>query len=248
MTGPEALPTVGERFGFGAAAPDSGGYLARPRDGGPYPAVLIGFEIFGVTPYIRRMADRVASLGYVVAAPDFYHREAPGVELAADAEGRQRGLELMHGLGRDAVRRDLDAVAGYLDRRPDTTGTAAMVGFSLGGHIGYLAAAHLGLKATAAFYPGWLTTTAVPLSTPRPTIELTDDITGRVLLLVGGGDHLIDAAERERVTERFAGTAHELVVYPEAPHGFACDERETYREEPTRDAWDRVAKLLTDAA
>lgn len=248
MTGHDAAPTVGQPFGFGAAAPDFGGYLARPRDGGPYPAVLIGCEIFGVTPYIRRMADRVASLGYVAVAPDFYHRDAPGVELAADAAGRERGLELMRGLGRDMVRRDLDAVVAYLRRRPDTSGTAAMVGFSLGGHIAYLAAAHLGLKAVAAFYPGWLTTAAVPLSTPRPTIELTGDIDGRILLLLGGADHLIDAAERERIAARFAGTAHELVVYPDAPHGFACDERETYREEPTRDAWDRVAKLLADTA
>ncbi|ADD41279.1 dienelactone hydrolase family protein [Stackebrandtia nassauensis] len=245
MTGPtEAVATVGERVNVGTSG--MGAYVARPDRPGTYPGVLIGFEIFGVTPYIRRMADRVASLGYLAIAPDFHHRDAPGVELTADAEGRSRGLELTRRLTRASVAEDLDATREYLERRPEATGAEAMVGFSLGGHIGFVAAAHLKLKALAAFYPGWLTGGDIPLSTPEPTLELTDDISGRVLLVLGEGDHLIDAEQRDRIAARFAGTRHDLVVYPWAPHGFACDERESYDADYTRHAWSLVAKVLAE--
>ena len=59
-------------------------FLAWPARAGIYPGIIISAEIFGVTAYIRRVAERVAALGYVVLAPDFYHRTAPGVDLPRD--------------------------------------------------------------------------------------------------------------------------------------------------------------------
>ncbi|MET8054044.1 dienelactone hydrolase family protein [Streptosporangium sp. NPDC005286] len=61
-------------------------------------ARILAHQLFGVTADIREVADRIAALGYVAVAPDFYHRAAPGVELPADDAGRERGVALMNTL------------------------------------------------------------------------------------------------------------------------------------------------------
>src|ERR1044071_2442134 len=60
-------------------------YLAQPVEAGSYPGVIVGFELFGLTGHIRTIAERIARLGYVVIAPDFYHRTSPRIELEATA-------------------------------------------------------------------------------------------------------------------------------------------------------------------
>ncbi|WP_377272228.1 dienelactone hydrolase family protein [Peterkaempfera sp. SMS 1(5)a] len=223
-------------------------YVSRPTAPGRYPRVLVGFEMFGVTPYIRDVADRLAESGHVAVVPDFHHRAAPGVQLTADDEGRRRGFELIGQLTRPGVLADLAAVIGWLDRQEYAGAGTAMVGLSLGGHISYYAATQLDLAATVVFYGGWLTGTDIPLSRPEPTVELSAGIrehNGRLLFLTGADDHLLDAAQREVIADRLtaAGVAHEMVVYP-APHGFFCHERDSYRPEAAEDAWRRTLELL----
>ncbi len=106
-----------------------------------------------------------------------------------------------------------------------------MVGLSVGGHIAYYAATQLPLAAVAVFYPGWLTDTGIALSRPEPTLALTPGLTAhgtRLLFLVGDADQLYTAAQRDQIAARLRedGVDHEMVVYPGAPHGFFCDERD----------------------
>ena len=74
-----------------------------------------------------------------------------------------------------------------------------MVGFSVGGHLSYLAACRLPVSRTAVLYGGWLPSTDIPMSQPTPTFELTPGITGRVLYLVGEDDMLIYAGQRKQI-------------------------------------------------
>jgi carboxymethylenebutenolidase len=224
-------------------------YVARPAGSGPLPAVIVGFEMFGVTPYVRRVADRLAALGRVAVVPDFYHRTAPGFAGVADDAGRAEGYALLERLTRDEVRADLRAVLAYLDDRGDTSGRPAMAGFSLGGHLAFFAAARVPLGAVAMVYPGWLATAGTALSAEGPLLELADGIAeqgGRVLYLVGADDHLATADQNRLAGEALsrAGVPHELVVYPDTPHGFLADERDTYRPEPAEDAWRRITAFL----
>jgi carboxymethylenebutenolidase len=68
------------------------------------------------------------------------------------------------------------------------------------------------------------------------------------LFLVGERDHLVTAEQRDQIAARLRedGIDHELVVYPDAPHGFFCDERDTYRPAAAEDAFARVTALLAD--
>ena len=225
-----------------------GAYMARPQGQGNYPGVIIGFELFGVTGYIRTIANRIAQLGYVALAPDFYHRSLPGIELEATDEGRARGFELLHQLTRQQAINDVYAAMTHL-RNEGKSSKIGMLGLSVGGHIAYLAATQFDLKATVAFYPGWLTTQDIPLSRPVPTLSLTPGIAkhdGYLLLLVGEQDSLLPAEQREAIARELqaANIRHELVIYPDTPHRFFYEEGENYRQVAADDAWHPLREQL----
>jgi carboxymethylenebutenolidase len=215
------------------------GYLSRPEAPGEHPGVIVGMEMFGVTQWVRDVTDRIAGLGYVAIAPNLYRRVDGVTELPQDEGGRRRGFELVAQLTREQVLEDV-----RLSR--DVTGASAIVGFSFGGHVAYLAATQLPFEATVVFYGGWLTSGDIPLGRPEPTLTLTPGITGELLYLVGEQDHAVPAADRAQIAAALeaAGVRHEFVVYPRVPHGFFCDARETFDPVAAEDAWERVTRLL----
>jgi carboxymethylenebutenolidase len=221
-------------------------YLARPA-GPPAPAaVIVAHELFGVNPDIRRVTDDCAAAGYLAIAPEFYHRDAPpGHWLERDDAGREEGFRLLHRLTREQALADVAAAIGWLRGQPGT-GRVAMIGFSAGGHLSYLAASRLPLSQTAVLYGGWLPTTDIPMSQPTPTLELTPGISGRLLYLVGQDDSLIDAAQRGQIGAalRAAGTDHELVVYPGAGHAFFWPGTPAFDQAARDDAWARILAML----
>src|SRR4051794_7892108 len=113
-------------------------------------------ELFGVSAHVRDVCERLAAHGHVALAPDLYHRSAPGVELAADDDGRRRGFELLHRLTREQALDDVQAAVDHLRARGFEI--AGMVGLSVGGHVASLAASRLRLPAVAVLYAGWLRT------------------------------------------------------------------------------------------
>lgn len=231
------------------SASGMGAYLAQPAEPGKYPGVIVGMELFGVTRHIRSIVDRIAELGYIAIAPDFYHSSEAGVELSYDQAGRTRGFELLHQTTREQALMDVAATMDYLRLRPDFNGRTGFLGFSVGGHIAYLAATQFPLSACAIFYAGWLTTTDIELSQPEPTINLTVGIaeTGcRILYIVGENDALIPASQRETLRHALesAQVRHEIIIYPDVMHGFFCDERETFNQDASNDAWKQLTKLF----
>lgn len=227
-----------------------GAYLACPTTSGQYPAVIIGMEIFGITDHIQDITNRLAKLGYVAIALDFYHRTEANINLPYNQEGRSKGLELMHKLTRSEVLQDVKCAVQFLHSRDDFSSKIGFLGFSIGGHIAYLAATQLDIRATACFYAGWLTNTDIELSRPEPTITLTDGIAeqcGRIAYFVGDQDSLV-TTEQLKIMEmalKSANVKHEIIVYPDTKHGFFCDQRlETFNEISRDDSWRRVQELF----
>jgi carboxymethylenebutenolidase len=222
-----------------------GGYLARPTGPGPFPGVVVGMELFGVSAHVREVCEQLAVAGFVALAPDLYHRTAPGVELAEDAAGRERGFHLLHQQTREQVLRD---IAAAIDRlHADGSAAVGMVGLSVGGHVAYLAATQFDLPAVAVVYGGWLPTADIPLGRPEPTLARTPQITGRLLILVGEEDQVVPPEHRRDIAQalRAAGVRHEIITYPGVAHGFLSDRRATYDPAAAHDTWQRVHDLLT---
>lgn len=221
-------------------------HLARPAAGHAPVGVIVAHELFAVNPDIRGVIDGLAGAGYLAIAPEFYHRHAaPGRWLERDDEGRQAGFDLLHRLGRDDAVADVAACIEWLLADPGID-RVAMIGFSAGGHLAYLAAARLPIGQTVVLYGGWLPGTDIPLSQPTPTLDLTPSITGRVLYLVGEDDSLIDAGPRGQIQAALdaAGVDHELVVYPGTGHAFFWPGTPAFNAVARDDAWARILDLL----
>jgi carboxymethylenebutenolidase len=221
-------------------------YLARPAADPAPTGVIVAHELFGVNPDIRGVADDLAGQGYLTIAPEFYHRDAPpGRWLERDDAGRQEGFGYLHRLGREQALADVAAAIGWLRSQPGIE-RVALVGFSAGGHLSYLAACRLPVSRTAVLYGGWLPGTDIPMSQPTPTLELTPGITGRLLYLVGDDDTLIDAGQREQIRAALAsaGVKHEVVSYPGVGHAFFWPGTPPFDAAARADAWGRVLELL----
>ena len=221
-------------------------YLARPGTD-PAPAgVIVAHELFGVNPDIRGIADDLAGAGFLTIAPEFYHRDAaPGCWLNRDDAGREEGFGYLHRLRRDQALADVSAGMEWLTSQRGIK-RVALVGFSAGGHLSYLAACQLPVSRTAVLYGGWLTSTDIPMSQPAPTLDLTPGITGRILYLAGEDDFLIDAGQREQIRTALAaaGVDHELVSYPGVGHAFFWPGTPPFSREARDDAWRRIVELL----
>jgi carboxymethylenebutenolidase len=221
-------------------------YLARPAADPAPVGVIVAHELFGVNPDIRGVADDLAAAGYLTVAPEFYHRDAaPGRWLERDDAGRQEGFGYLHRLQRDQALADVAAGLDWLRSQPGIE-RVAVIGFSAGGHLSYLAACRLPVSRTAVLYGGWLPSTDIPMSQPTPTLDLTPGITGRILYLVGEDDALIDAGQREQIRAALAaaGIEAEVVSYPGVGHAFFWPGTPPFDKRARDDAWARILALL----
>ena len=221
-------------------------YLARPAADQAPTGVIVAHELFAVNPDIRGVANDLAEAGYLTIAPEFYHRDAqPGRWLERNDAGRQEGFSLLHRLERHHALADASAGISWLRSQPAVE-RIAMIGFSAGGHLGYLAACQLPVSRTAVLYGGWLPTTDIPMSQPSPTLDLTPGISGRILYLVGEDDTLINAGQRGQICDALqsAGTEHELVSYPGTGHAFFWPDTPAFSRAARDDAWSRILAML----
>jgi carboxymethylenebutenolidase len=207
------------------------GFLARPSAEGKYPAVLVIMEAFGLNAHIKDVANRLAGEGYVALAPDVYHRQpnaVVGYDELPDA------IRLMTTLRDDGIISDLTAALAHLQAqsfvRADRVG---ITGFCMGGRISFLAASAMpAIKAAAPFYGGGI----------GGLLDRAADITCPMLLFFGDQDPFIPNEEVEKITTTLRDLKKnaEVTVYPGAPHGFFCNERDSYRPDAAADAWERL--------
>ena len=210
-------------------------YLARPEGTGPWPAVIVVQEAFGLNDHIKDVARRVAGEGYVALAPDLFYRGGKG--RTAGYDQLPKALELMGALKDDEIVADVGSAVAHLERRPDVRkGRIGITGFCMGGRVSYLAACALPGKIAAAvpYYGG-----GIP-------IDRTATLQAPVLAFFGEDDAFIpmDQVERLRAEAKRLGKSVEVVTYPKAPHGFFCNERDSYRPEAAKDAWERTKAFL----
>jgi carboxymethylenebutenolidase len=214
------------------------GYRAMPSSGGPFPVVLVVQEIFGVHEHIRDVCRRFAREGYLAVAPELYARQG---DVSKFTDYREIFAQVVSKVPDAQVMADLDATvawgggsgAGAIDR-------LAVTGFCWGGRITWLYAAHNPrLKAAVAWY-GRLAGQATELQ-PKYPLDVAGELKVPVLGLYGGQDQGIplEDVEKMRAALATAKQPSEIVVFPDAPHGFNADYRPSYRAREAKDAWDR---------
>src|SRR5215218_3811474 len=128
-------------------------FVAAPRAPGRYRGVVFYSDIFQLTESTLRWCMRLAGYGFVVAAPEIYHRIEPaGTVLGFDDEGKRRGQSDAEATTVADFDEDVRAALDHLEQDPavDAIGAA---GHCTGGHLAFRAAFDPRVRATACWYP-----------------------------------------------------------------------------------------------
>ncbi|MFN0087519.1 MAG: dienelactone hydrolase family protein [Blastocatellia bacterium] len=220
-------------------------YRAMPSKGKNFPTVLVVQEIFGVHEHIKDICRRFAKAGYLAIAAELYARQGdvsklPMGDIINKVVSKVPDAQVMA---------DLDASVAWAKKNGGNTAKLAVTGFCWGGRIVWLYAAHNpNLKAGVAWY-GRLAAPppdrANPLQ-PKAPIELVKELKAPILGLYAGKDGGIpnDTVEAMKKALKDAGKASEIILYPEAQHGFHADYRPSYSKEAATDGWNRLLAWL----
>jgi len=214
-------------------------FIAYPEVKEKATAVIVIHEIFGLTDWVRGVADQLAEAGYIAIAPDLLSGTAPGGGGTAELGGNEAVRKAISSLPPDQITADLTAVAEYVTKLPACNGKAAVAGFCWGGGQSFrIATNEKDLKAAFVFYG------------TGPTDEADiSRIHCPVYGFYGGNDaRVTSTVSKSSELMKQAGKTFEPVTYDNAGHGFmrggeAPDARPGDKQ--ARDqAWQRWKQLL----
>jgi carboxymethylenebutenolidase len=197
-------------------------YRANPQ-AAPKGAVVVLQDFTGVNAHIQKEVDCFAANGYVAIAPSLFDREKRGVALGYDESGVTDGEKLVNAIAIPLALRDIQAA---VDAVKDA-GKVAIVGYSWGGYLAYLSANQLRDVACAIGYYG-----------PGISQDSMEKRKIPTLLHFAENDPLISVEE----VVQFRANRPDVSAfsYPNAGHGFNCDETKSYDAEAAQIARERT--------
>ena len=206
------------------------GVLFTPKGKGPFPALVVIHEWWGLVPWVKEQAAKLSDQGYVTLAVDLYRGKA--------TDSPEVAHELMRGLPEDRANRDLLAAVQYLKSLKNVNpAKMGSIGWCMGG--GYsldLAIADPTLAADVINY-GHLATDPARLQ----------QIHAPLLGLFGAQDKGIPPADVHKFEQDLQqmGKKIDVTIYPDAGHAFQNpDNKAGYRPADTADAWNRTLEFL----
>jgi len=222
-------------------------FLAAPAAPGKYPAIWSYSDIFQLTGPMLRSCLRLAGYGFVVAAPEIYHRIEPaGLAIPFDDAGRDRG---MSDAGKTPVadfdadcRAGLDWLAKHEQVAPGKLGA---MGFCIGGHLAFRAALQPDVRATVCFYGTGIHNGKLGQDADARSLARANEIRGELLMIFGSNDPHVPVEGRTRIYQelRTAGVHHRVQTFP-AEHAFMRDEGPRFDSEATDLAFAEMIALF----
>jgi carboxymethylenebutenolidase len=203
-----------------------GAYRADPA-GTPKGGMVVVQELFGVNHHIRAVCDRLAALGYAAVAPAVFDRFVRDFESGYTPDEIAHARSYLGNLNWDHMVADIAAAQADLKG----VGPVGVIGFCMGGTAAFLAACRLrGLSAAVAYYGGMIG----KFADEKPKCPLQMNF--------GEKDEGIPMATVEEIKKKQPQA--ETYVYPNAAHGFYCDERASYNKDAAALAWSRTQEFL----
>ena len=235
----QAVPLITRVAGLETPDGPMGCYEALPEGEGNHRAMIVIQEAFGVNDHIQEVTRRLAGEGYHAVAPPLFHRTGDNPTIPYDRFDEVRGH--LGALSDEGILQDVDAVRRHLASAGLGDGRTGVIGFCMGGRASCLVAVRRGLGAAVSFYGGGIVTAR---SEHMPA--LLGEIAGMKtpwLGVFGDLDQSIPVDDVERLRAELARKAQvdwDIVRYPDAGHGFNCDQRPSYHGPSARDAWARA--------
>ena len=260
-----ASPRHGEwvKFAAGDGTPDTVmAWIVYPSSRTKAPVVVVVHEIFGLSTWVRGVADQVAADGFIAIAPDFLSRVRGGpssVELSSDTARR-----MISGVNAAERNRIIAAAASYAMMQPAAEQRYGVIGYCWGGTTTFMHAVNGGVKGFSggvAFYgspystggsPATATTAAVPA---RPDADSLAKIKVPVMLLNGSKDARIGAAmpaidsimkasKKDYSGTNYEGAVHGFLRAQDDPKATRDPAEEAANLAAAKDAWPRTITFL----
>ena len=203
--------------------------LYTPQGKGPFPAIVVIHEWWGLNDWVKEQASKLADQGYVALAIDLYRGKV--------ATTGDQAHEIMRGVPSDRASRDLLAASSYLrslnNVKPANVGS---IGWCMGG--GYsldLALADPKLKAAVINYGH--------LASDKATLQ---KVNAAILGIFGGQDKGIpvDDVKKFESNLKDLGKTAEIHIFPDAGHGFENQDNANYRADDAKQAWELTTSFL----
>lgn len=203
-----------------------GAYWAHPQMGGPFPGLILLHDDRGLSAHTRALVHRFAEVGYYVAAPDLFEGRHPVSKAEADALER---YYTPSGVNK------VTAVLAALRTHHKCNSKMALLGWDFGATLAYqLSLESVRLMAIASFY-----------GDPSKCLGRFEAAPMPILAIFGAEDEITTRYENTLREELIrSGQPHEVIVYPDAKHGFFNDSLPEYHEESTEDAWRQTLAFL----
>ncbi len=221
-------------------------YVAAPKPAGRYPGILFYSDIYQLGGPITRLVDRLAGYGYVVAAPEIFHRIEPvGTVIEPDDLGRMRGNDAARRTAIAAYDADARAVIDWLQQDAAVLATQiGTIGFCIGGHLALRAALQPDLKAAVCCYPTGIHDGRLGRGV-ADTLARMGDITSTVLIVFGTLDPHVPESGRQTIVQALenAAIAHTVLTY-EADHTFMRDDGHRFDPVAADAAWSEITAFF----
>jgi carboxymethylenebutenolidase len=211
-------------------------WVVYPERKDKAPVVIVIHEIYGLSDWIRAVADQLAREGFIAVAPDLVSGKGPGGGGTDSASSSDDVVKLVMALPREEVVQRLNAVRDYAMRLPSANGKTAAVGFCWGGSTSFAYAVVQPALDAAVVYYG-----------TAPAADVLASLQAPVLGLYGGDDARVTATvEGTKTQMQKLGKAYEVEVYAGAGHGFLRqqDGRGGANLKATDQAWPRTIAFI----
>lgn len=206
------------------------GIVFTPQGKGPFPALIVIHEWWGLNDWVKEQASKLADQGYVTLAVDLYRGRV--------ANSPEEAHELMRGVPEDRSAGDLKAAFAYLESRPDVKkDRIGAIGWCMGGGYSLDVALQQPTLAADVINYGHLATDP----------ESLKKINAPILGLFGGLDRGItpdDVHQFEQQMKKL-GKSIDVTIYPDAGHAFENpNNKDGYRPKDAEDAWSKTVAFL----
>jgi carboxymethylenebutenolidase len=208
------------------------GILYTPTGSGPFPAIIVIHEYWGLNGWVKEQASKLADQGYETLAIDLYRGK-----VATDPDTAH---QLMRGVPDDRAKRDLHAAFAFLQSQPNVRkDRIGAIGWCMGGGYALDVALQEPTLAADVINYGHLATDP----------EALKKINAPILGLFGGLDQGIPPADVKKFGETLdkMGKRGEVKIYDDAGHAFENPDNKNppgYRPEDAADAWKRTVAFL----
>lgn len=206
------------------------GILYTPEGKGPFPAIIVVHEWWGLNDWVKEQASKLAGEGYVALAIDLYR----GKVAASPDEAH----ELMRGVPEDRATRDLRAAFSFLASQPNVKkDRIGSIGWCMGG----------GYALDVALEEPTLAATVINYGHLATDTDALKKINAPILGLFGGQDRGIPPSDVQKFAQQLKqlGKKVDVTVYPDAGHAFENpNNKDGYRPADAADAWKRTVTFL----